>query len=622
VSPRDVPSNRRHTAPLATVVVLVSLVAACGQSPAAKPLSEQPLLPAPSGANAADGPIGPLRALGGPALQDRYGRTVLMHGVDLVYKVAPYEVEVGGAVNDLTDAEVQEMASLGFDVVRLGIIWKGLEPGTAGINDKAICTPGSPRPAGAGQFSATVLDGYLQRLDATVALLGRYGIYSIVDMHQDVYSDVFGGEGAPDWAVCTNGATPKPQLNVPNWSVNLQGPGVVTAYEHFWRNDVVGNLQGEFDSIWARVAHNFRDDPWVIGYDPFNEPYGQGLPPAGSGASFDAELQCFYTGRADPGTNQAHQPISCPPDDPEEGLIARIEQADPNHLVFYEGNYATDSGPLNHIGPMPFGHLVLNFHDYCYLHVPNGPEPPGFDTVCPPQENLVFTEHVEQARRDATTEQPGGIPAFLTEFGATTDVSDLARVTADADAHLIGWTYWQWLLYDDPTGSHTSGLWPPSAPTPAMLSVLSRAYPMAVAGTPLSASFNPTNAVFHFSYRNDPRIAQPTVMFMPLSAHYPDGYCASVTGGRVSSASSSPYLDVVGLSTASVVSVTVTPGPCGPSTAAPSESAVATGHWPDGRRVIGRIPTPPSAGRGARPTIEGTAVVNPGGDLADGEISG
>jgi endoglycosylceramidase len=466
-------------------------------------------------------------------------------------------------VNVLTPQEAQTMASLGFDVVRLGIIWKGLEPGTASMDDKAICSAGTPRPAGPNQFDAAVFDAYLDKLDATIALLGHYGISSIIDMHQDVYSDVFGGEGAPNWAVCTGGAKPKPELDVPDWSVNLQGPGVVTAYEHFWDNDVVGNLQGKFDSMWARVASHFRDNPWVIGYDPFNEPYGQGLPPAGSGAGFDAQLECFYAGRATPGSTQAGQPVQCPPDDPETGLIPRIEDADPDHLVFYEGNYTTDSGPLNHIGPMPYGRLVLNFHDYCFLHVPNGPEPPDFGALCGPLEENVFVEHAKQRTQDASAEQPGGIPSFLTEFGATTDAGDLSRIAADADANLVGWTYWQWLLYDDPTGSHTSGLWPPSAPTPPMLQVLSRTYPTAIAGTPTAMSFDPGSGRFSLSYRNDPRIAEPTVVFVPVAMHYPDGYCAAVSSGRVSSAPGAPYLDVEGSDTASVVTVTVTGGDCG-----------------------------------------------------------
>jgi endoglycosylceramidase len=514
-------------------------------------------------ANPGTGPVGPLSSPGGPFLDDRLGRAVLLHGADLVYKVPPYEVEVSGTgPNVLTQPEVQHMAALGFDVVRLGIIWKGLEPGTAPINDKSICGSGAPRASGAGQFDASVFNAYLTNLDATIALLGRYGIYSLIDMHQDVYSDVFGGEGAPNWAVCTNGVTPKPELNVPDWSVNLLGPGVAAAYSHFWDNNVVGNLQGEFDTVWTRVAAHFRDNPWVIGYDPFNEPYGPGVPPTGTGVGFDAELQCFYTGRAHPGVNQSGTSISCPPDDPRVGLIPRLEAADPNHLVFYEGNYATDSGPPNHIGPMALPRLVLNFHDYCFLHVPNGPEPPDFTSVCAPSENLVFNEHAAQRARDSTPEQPGGPASLLTEFGATTDALDLGRITADADAHLTGWIYWQWLDYDDPTGSHDSGLWPPSAATPPMLEVLSRTYPVAVAGTPTATTFDPTTARFSLTFRSDPDITAPTVIFVPVALHYPDGYCARASGARITSAPGAADVDVRNGQKAADVTVTIAPGHC------------------------------------------------------------
>ena len=83
-----------------------------------------------------------MSAPGGPYLDDRYGRVALMHGVDLVYKVPPYEVEVQGTgPNVLTPQEAQRMAALGFDVVRLGIIWKGLEPGTAQVNDSVDMFP-------------------------------------------------------------------------------------------------------------------------------------------------------------------------------------------------------------------------------------------------------------------------------------------------------------------------------------------------------------------------------------------------------------------------------------------------------------------------------------------------
>jgi endoglycosylceramidase len=544
-----------------------------GAGPAPRPVARStvPTAPAPGPAPSAvpasgnpdAGPVGPLRAPGGPVLADRYGRAVLLHGVDLVYKVPPFEVEASGSgTNVLTVPEVQRMAALGFDVVRLGIIWKGLEPGTAGINDPAVCRRGTPKASGPGQFDAAVFDAYLQRLDATVSLLGSYGIDSLIDMHQDVYNEAFGGEGAPDWAVCTGGVTPKPQLDVPNWSVNLQGPGVDTAYDHFWTNDVVGNLQGEFDSVWAKVGAFFRDNPYVIGYDPFNEPYGSGVPPYGDGVQFDAELQCFYTGRDHPGVNQEGTRITCPPDDPAVGLIPRLEAADPNHLVFYEGNYATDSGPANHIGPMPFPRLVLNFHDYCFLHVPNGPEPPDFAAVCGPTENTDFTSHAAQRARDSTPEQPGGPAWLLTEFGATTDTADLARITADADAHLSGWIYWQWLDYDDPTGSHDSGLWPPTAPTPAMLGVLSQPFASAVAGTPLATSYDAATDTFTLRFRTDPAITEPTVVSLPLAEHYPGGYCVQASGASVTSPPGAAQVDLENGTTTTDASVTVAPGRC------------------------------------------------------------
>ncbi len=374
--------------------------------------------------------MGPLRSLGGPELIDRYGRTVLLHGVDLVYKIPPYEVEVQGTGrNVLTPHEAQRMAQLGFNVVRLGIIWKGLEPGTDPINDPAICKAGAPGTSGSDQFDAKLFDAYMDRLEATVSLLARYGISSLIDMHQDVYNQAFGGEGAPNWAVCTDGITPKPQRHVDNWSINYAGPGVGQAYDHFWENDVVGNLQGAFDQIWTKVAAKFRGNPWIVGYDPFNEPYGSGLTSDPVNPAFDAELECFYTGRAHPGLDQSGQRVSCPTDDPKVGLIPRIEAADPTHLVAYEGNYGTDSGVPNYIGAMDYPRLVLNFHDYCFLHVPNGPEPSNFASTCAPLESAVFTQHSEERANDATAAQPGGPGWLLTEFGATTDTADLARIT-------------------------------------------------------------------------------------------------------------------------------------------------------------------------------------------------
>jgi len=167
---------------------------------------------APSSAAPSDAfASGTLASRGGPYLVDRYGRTVTLHGVNAVYKYAPFELypDPGQPWNfDASDAK--EIAALGFNVVRLGILWEGIEPGAVGANDPSICTPGTPRAP--SQFNSTTADAYLAKLTKTVDLLGKYHVYVLLDMHQDVYSQPFRGEGAPAWAICTDGPAAGPPI--------------------------------------------------------------------------------------------------------------------------------------------------------------------------------------------------------------------------------------------------------------------------------------------------------------------------------------------------------------------------------------------------------------------------
>ena len=87
------------------------------------------------------------------------------------------------------------MQRLGFNVVRLGIEWQALEPGSGGPNQPQVCTPGAP--GNAHEWNKAVAEAYLNHVAATVNLLARYGIYTLLDMHQDVYNKNFRGEGAP-----------------------------------------------------------------------------------------------------------------------------------------------------------------------------------------------------------------------------------------------------------------------------------------------------------------------------------------------------------------------------------------------------------------------------------------
>jgi hypothetical protein len=92
--------------------------------------------------------------------------------------------------------------------------------------------------------------------------------------------------------------------------------------------------------------------------------------------------------------------------------------------------------------------------------------------------------------------------------------------------------------------------------------VLAQTYASAVAGTPLSMSFDPTTAAFDLRYRSNPKITAPTVIVVPVSTHYPHGYCLRASGARVTSRPGATRVDLTTGSKADDVTVSVTAGSC------------------------------------------------------------
>ena len=528
--------------PLAALVALSAGAALAGLSAAPHPAPRPGASYLPTLASPVQTPpmldgrpplAGPLHAPGGPFLRDSLGRVVLLRGVNVVYKHAPYEVYPDpGRPWNFSAADASLMARLGFDVVRLGITWRGLEPGTKPPDDPAICAPGAP--GNPHQYSRAVLVAYLTRLERTVDLLARFHIFTILDMHQDVYNERFDGEGAPNWAVCTGGA---PNVDPPGrWSRNYGTAAAGVAYEHFWENNVVGDLQGQFDFVWSQVARFFSSDPWVIGFDPFNEPFSTTLVRLGN-EKFDAELRCFYIGLA-----HTSSPTSCPSYDPATGVIPTLLAADPSALIFDEPDNFANRGYPTFLGPMPFPNLVFNFHVYCGARSPKTGNPTNLAS-CSRQEHRTLDRRREDLREMASARQRGGPAWFMSEFGATSDAALLSSITAQADAKLLGWTYWSWRFYADPTGSAAESLVMADGKLRSTASVLSRVYPEAVAGTPLAMTFDPSTGRFSLTYRaarHGPR--GPTEVVVPTEVHDRGGYCPTASGAVVISRPTSPLL--------------------------------------------------------------------------------
>lgn len=509
---------------------------------------------------------GPLRATGGPFLTDAAGRVVILHGVDAVEKRAPYElVPAPGRPWDFSAGDAARIAGLGLDLVRLGIEWQGLEPGTAAADDPAICAPG--RPGDPGQLDRRVADAYIARLRRTVALLAARHVYVLLDMHQDVYSSVFGGEGAPAWAVCTGGA---PVVDPPGRWSNAYGTAAVRhAFTAFFTNDVVGDLQGQFDEMWAMVARAFRDDPWVVGYDVLNEPLA--IPPPGTGPLQGvADLECFYTGRAHPGDLPGTRtPVTCPPDDPREGVVPTIEKADPHHLVFVEADIAAPraAAPAG-LGRMDLPRLVVELHAYCTRRSPVTGNPTD-EPACAAQAARTIDRFAAARRSLASRRQPAGPPLLLGEFGATDDPTLVRQVAGDADQLLLDWSYWSWRYYDDPTGSSDEALVGAAGHERPTARVLAQPYAQAVAGRPTASTYDAATRRYTLRYGADHRVTAPTVVVVPAAA-YPHGFCASAVGAGVRAAAGSPLVDVTTGASARHVVVRVVPGRCRPGSSGAS----------------------------------------------------
>jgi endoglycosylceramidase len=498
---------------------------------------------------------------GGPYIYDSHGRVVILHGVNVVYKHAPYMAypDAGKAWNfDNTDAS--RIQRLGFNMVRLGIEWQALEPGTGGPNQPSICTPGTPGDP--HEFNRAVALRYLSHVAATVNLLARHGIYTLLDMHQDVYNTNFRGEGAPNWAVCTNNVPIVPLGG--RWSNNYGNPTLETAVGHFWNNDVVGNLQGQLDLVWQTVANYFKNNPWVVGYDPYNEPFETATITA-DGSTFTGNLQCFYTGRAHESflANGATQ-LTCPSDVPAQGVIPSIQAVDRRHLIFLEPDiyWVTGGNIPSQLGPLPFKRIVFNFHDYCGDRSPVTGDPVDLLKCLQAEETMAAEQDVTRLSMSSAY-QSNGPAIFMSEFGATTSVPMVGFDTEWAGINEVGWAYWAWKYYADPTGSSAEALVLPDGTYSPIVQVLARTYPQEVAGNPQSFLFNPFTGAFSMIYT--PSVAaqgSSTVIVIAASQHYASGWCAAVRGGKITSKPGDTHLALETVGQPLQVAVSVTPGGC------------------------------------------------------------
>ena len=450
-------------------------------------------------------------------ITDADGRVTVLHGLNMVYKRPPYAPDAIGFGDD----DAAFLASEGYNTVRVGLIYKAIEP----------------QP---GQYD----EAYLQRIENTVNTLGRHGIVSLLDFHQDMYNERFGGEGFPDWAVHDDGLVDDPGAGFPgNY---LTSGGLNRAFDHFWANDF--GLQDHYAAAWRHVADRFKSNRYVLGYDLLNEPwpgsaYPQCAQPAGC-PLFDQQLSAFV-----------------------QRVRTKIREVDPSTLVFYEPNVLFNNGADTQLANFGDKNAGMSFHDYCLTANEGGS---GYGQECRQFDSMVFDN--ADKRSNAT-----GDALLLTEFGATDDRGALLGPLGIADQHMMSWQEWHYCGCDDPTTTGAGDkqaivLDHKKAPSgdnlkTTTLDVLSRPYPRLISGTPDSWSFDPDTHQFTFGY--DPRqrvdgsapfgYGSRSEVVIP-ERQYPNGYSADVRGGAIVSRPGARVLRIAACSAADVVFLTVVRG--------------------------------------------------------------
>lgn len=309
----------------------------------------------------------------GTTLLDTAGKPLLLRGFNLMNK-SRSDHWAG-----ITEADFDSLHTWGMNAVRLGIFWDGIEP----------------RPG----FIDT---SYFRHLDSCLIWAKEYGIYVLLDMHQDLYSEKYHGDGAPDWA-CLDEGRPNTVAGGSWDDAYFTSPAIQTAFDNFWNNkkaaDSIG-VQTHLIHAWQAVARRYANNPVVIGYDLMNEPF--------VGSSIGQVQQTYFKILLDTlqknksfhitdenalmhvwMSTQGRAHIMKMLDDTDlfkkamdatepvyaafeehylqpfyERAFAAIQKADSNHLLFLEPSVSANIGVKSHLGNVFGKYMVYAPHTY------------------------------------------------------------------------------------------------------------------------------------------------------------------------------------------------------------------------------------------------------------------
>jgi len=411
-------------------------------------------------------------------IKDDQGRSLVLRGVNASgsAKSDPQRMP-----NLIKDDVLRLSKDWGFNVARFLILWDYAEQEPGVYNQE-----------------------YFNLIEDRLDWFQEAGILVFLDMHQDLYSQQTCGDGAPPWAVITDGL---PFTCQTPWAFTYFQEGVTRAFDNFWNySGPHPELQDHYIALWATIAERFKDHPAIIGYDIINEPF--------PGSDWDAiEL----AGKDNPnGPSKTFDQTKIQPF--YQRVINAIREKDTEHWIFFEPRYGTPAeGRTSYIGrmndPRPGeSRIVYSPHLYS-LTIEAG-------ATYDPISNTIVSDWEETRVKELKTLQ---YPLLVGEWGIQKGLENgplfLRHVLDMYDRQMAGHTYWDY----SPTGGY-SFINPDRSEYITFTTAIVRVYPQRVAGVPQSFSYNPDTRVFTMEYISDPKATGPTEIYVPAKRIYPSGW--------------------------------------------------------------------------------------------------
>ena len=462
---------------------------------------------------------------------DQYGRRLVFHGVNAAFKLPPYlpQTDSFDPQLSISSEDIVFMQQWGFNLVRFAIFWEAVEI----------------QP---GVYNYT----YLAQVNSIINTLGKAGIYTVLDSHQDLFSRRFCGEGMPffytppvnhkcdaywfggvfelmglcksmnsyNFTIDSNQNPEISQCLSHNFELYYMSPEVNSIFYNFYNNQT---LLLAYKNFWKAVSSTLGSNPYIIAYDLLNEPWPGGfyefpeyLVP---GVTDHTYLQDFYFN-----LSQIIRPNTQIP------------------FLAIEPTQLPDTMSKD-IFPVGFTSLpdksILNDHSYCCeigldMCVNGEPSYENATTVC----RAFHKRKVEVRSLDA---ERLGVGLVFTEFGACSGsaacVAEIEGALDAFDSKALSWAYWQYKGFGDftTTGSETEGLWYQNGTLQInKVKALSRTYFKATQGSPISFEFN--NGTFVGVFELNSTISMPTEIYVNLEMWYPNGVLvqASRKGAKIS----------------------------------------------------------------------------------------